>query len=86
MPSNKKLYSIAEAAAKLGMTRAGVHAAIRQKRLKAKHGTFEVERIVKTKMQGWVIDEADLRAFEVSEQHQDAGKKNEARLTAYHQT
>jgi hypothetical protein len=77
MPSNKKL-SIAEAATKLGMTRAGVHAAILAKRLKAKRGTFEVERIVRTKMKGWVIDENDLRAFEVSEQHQDAGsKKNE---------
>jgi hypothetical protein len=30
----KRYYSIAEAAVKLGMTRAGVHAAIRQKRLK----------------------------------------------------
>ena len=75
MPSNKK-YSIAGAAKELGMTRAGVHAAIRQKRLKAKRGTFEVERIVRTKMKGWVIEEADLRAFEVSERHKDAGKKN----------
>src|SRR5437016_12588046 len=39
MVSNKK-YSIAEAARELGMTRAGVHAAIRQKRLKAKRGTL----------------------------------------------
>lgn len=74
--SNKKNYfSIAEAARALGMTRGGVHAAIRQKRLKAKHGIFEVERTFKIK--GWVIEESDLREFEVSLRHQDAGKKNE---------
>lgn len=72
-----KKYSIAEAARELGMTRAGVHAAIRKRRLRAKRGTFTVERIVKTKVKGWMIDESDLRAFHLSEQHQDAGKKNE---------
>ena len=72
-----KKYSIAEAAKELKITRAAVHAAIRQKRLKAKQGTFEVERIVKTKIRGWVIDEADLRDYQVSEQHQDAVKKND---------
>jgi hypothetical protein len=76
MPSNKK-YSIAGAAKELGMTRAGVHAAISQKRLKAKLGTFMVERIVRTKMRGWMIDEKDLRDYQVSAQHQEAGKKNE---------
>jgi excisionase family DNA binding protein len=78
MPSNKK-YTIAEAAKELNVTRQTVHAAIRQKRLKAKRGTFEVERIVKTKMKGWLIEEPDLRAYQetISEQHQEAGKKNE---------
>jgi len=76
MMSNKR-YSIAEAAKELGMTRAGVHAAIRQKRLKAKLGGFTVERIVKTKLKGWVIAETDLRDYQVSAQHQEAGKKNE---------
>jgi excisionase family DNA binding protein len=56
MVSNKK-YSIAEAAKELGITRQTVHAAIRQKRLKAKRGTFTVERIVRTKIKGWMIDE-----------------------------
>ena len=76
MPSNKK-FSIAEAAKELGVTRQTVHAAIRQKRLKAKRGTFVVERIVKTKMPGWLIDEPDLRAYQqtISKQHQEAGKK-----------
>jgi len=74
MPSNKK-YSIAEAAQKLGMTRQAVHTAIQEKRLKAKHGTFEVQRTFKVK--GWIIEESDLREFEVSLRHQDAGKKNE---------
>jgi hypothetical protein len=57
-----KKFSIAEAARELGMTRAGMHAAIRQKRLRAKVGTFEVERTVKTKVKGWLIDERDLTA------------------------
>jgi hypothetical protein len=74
MPSNKK-YSIAQAAKELKITRQTVHAAIRQKRLKAKLGTFMVERIVRTKMRGWMIDEKDLRDYQVSAQHQDAGKK-----------
>ena len=78
MPSNKH-YSIAEAAKELGITRQTVHAAILQKRLKAKRGTFEVERIVRTKMKGWVIEEPALREYEktISAQHQEAGKKNE---------
>ena len=76
MPSNKKL-TIAEAAKELGITRQTVHAAIRQKRLKAKLGTFMVERTVRTKMRGWMIDEKDLRDYQVSVQHQEAGKKNE---------
>jgi len=54
MPSNKK-YSIAEAAQKLGVTRQAVHTAIQEKRLKAKHGTFEIQRIFKVK--GWIIGE-----------------------------
>ena len=74
MPSNKK-YSIADAAQKLGMTRQAVHTAIQEKRLKAKHGTFEVQRTFKVK--GWIIEESDLWEFEVSLRHQDAGKKNE---------
>jgi len=78
MPSNKK-YSIAEAAKEANVTRQTIHAAIRQKRLKARRGTFIVERIVKTKMKGWVIDDADLRAYQqtISAHHQEAGKKNE---------
>jgi len=73
--SNGKRYSIQQAAAELGMTRQAVHTAILQKRLRARHGTFEVQRTFKVK--GWMIDEADLREFQVSLQHQEAGKKNE---------
>jgi predicted DNA-binding protein (UPF0251 family) len=78
MVSNKR-YSVAEAARELGITRQTVNAAILSKRLKAKHGTFEVERIVRTKIKGWVIEEDDLRAYEktISAHHQQAGKKNE---------
>lgn len=75
MPKSKT-YTITEAAKKLGVTRAAVHAAIREKRLKAKKGSFEVERVIKRKVKGWCIEERDLREYQVSAQHQDAGKKN----------
>ena len=70
-----KQYSIAEAAKVLGVSRQAVHSAILEKRLKAKHGIFEVQRTLKVK--GWMIEESDLREFQVSLQHQEAGKKNE---------
>jgi len=73
MPS--KRYSIAEAAKVLGVSRQAVHTAILEKRLKAKHGPFEVQRTITVK--GWTIADADLREFQVSLQHQEAGKKNE---------
>ena len=75
--AKEKIYSIAEAAKFLGVTRQTIAAAIDQKRLKAKKGAFVVERVVKTKVRGWVISEANLKAYTVSAQHQDAGKKNE---------
>src|SRR3990172_4615275 len=75
--AKEKIYSIAEAAKFLGVTRQTIAAAIDQKRLKAKKGAFVVERVVKTKVRGWVISEAELKAYRVSEQHQEAGKKNE---------
>jgi len=77
--SGEKLLSIAEGAAYLGVTRQTIHAAINRKNkpLKAKKGKFTVERVVKTVQTGWVIDKRDLEDYRVSEQHQDAGKKNE---------
>jgi len=70
----KRYFSMTEASRELGMSRQAIHEAILQKRLKAKKGTFVVRRMVETKMKGWVIEEKDLRAFQVSERHQMAGK------------
>ncbi len=72
----QRFYSISEAAKALGTTRPAVHKAIKQGRLDAERGTFEVERVVKTKVRGWRISAAALKAYRVSEAHQDAGKKN----------
>jgi plasmid maintenance system antidote protein VapI len=72
-----KFYTVADAAKFLGVTRQTVAAAIGQKRLTAKKAAFVVERVVKTKVRGWVVSEAALKAYQVSAQHQDAGKKND---------
>ena len=76
MAKKKKLYTMSEAADRLGVTRAAIHAAIQSKRLKAKKGTFEVERVIRRTLTGWVIDEADLITYEVNQTRQEAGKKN----------
>lgn len=74
---DKRFHTMAEAAKILRVSRAAIHRAIAEKRLKAKKGIFTVERIVKTKMSGWIIDGRDLKDYQVSTQHQDAGKKND---------
>ncbi len=73
--ARQKFYSISEAAAVLGISRVAVHRAIRQHRLEAARGTFEVVRVVKTKVKGWRISAKALRDYRVSELHQMAGKK-----------
>ena len=72
MPT-KKIYTITEAAKKLKVSRAAIHAAISQKRLKAKKGKFIVTREVI----GWHISAKELDKYRVSELHQEAGKKND---------
>ena len=52
---------MSEAAQRLGVTRAAIPAAIQSKRLKAKRGTFQVERVIRRTLTGWVIEEADLK-------------------------
>ena len=69
----KQFYTLTEAAKHLGTTRQAVHEAIKSKRLKAKKGTFVVERTVK----GWHIAAKDLDAYQVSELHREVGKKND---------
>jgi len=76
MPKKKPtLYTITEAAKRLGCSRAAVHLAIQSKRLKAKRGTFQVERIITRTIKGWCIAEVDLKKFAIDAKAQDAGKK-----------
>jgi excisionase family DNA binding protein len=73
MPT-KKTFTATQAAKQLGISRAAVHEAIKNGRLKAKQG-----RITKTIVQvtkGWVITEDAIKAYAVSSPHQQAGKKN----------
>lgn len=65
----KKTYTITEAAKKLGITRAAVHAAIKNRRLRAKWG--KTMREIKTLL----ISEKDLNLFEVDLSQQARGKK-----------
>jgi excisionase family DNA binding protein len=68
MPT-KKTFTITEAAKELRITRAAVHAAIKKGRLPAHWG--ETTRTVKALL----IDEKDLKAFEVDPAQQTRGKK-----------
>jgi hypothetical protein len=59
--------SVGEAARRLGMSREGVYAAIRERRLKAR-----LRVIIRC---AWRIGPRDLRAFWVSPSHQERGKE-----------
>ena len=52
------IYTITEAAKKLGITRAAVHRAIKQGSLEAERG--EIIKVVRTKTEGWKISERSL--------------------------
>ena len=69
------LYTITEAAKRLGCSRAAVHLAIQSKRLKAKRGTFQVERVITRTIKGWCIAADDLKTFVIDATAQEAGKK-----------
>jgi hypothetical protein len=72
--SNRKpYYTLTDAAKELGITRAGVHRAIKQGRLEAERG--EIIKLVRTKSKGWKISTASLTSYRVSLLHQWVGKK-----------
>jgi excisionase family DNA binding protein len=68
MAAKKKIYTIAEAAKKLGISKAAVYDAISDHRLKATEGTIKVSALL--------ISAADLEKYSVSASHQSRGKKN----------
>jgi predicted DNA-binding protein YlxM (UPF0122 family) len=72
MPT-EKLFTVAEAAKKIDVSRQAINNAIAAKRLKATRQTIE-KKIVK-KMRVTVITETDLLAFKetVSRSHQERG-------------
>jgi excisionase family DNA binding protein len=67
MPPKKTHFTIAEAAARLGISRAAVHEAVRTGRLEAKRG--QVMRTI------WLIPARALRSYKPSSSHQQRGKK-----------
>jgi predicted transcriptional regulator len=69
----KRYYTITEAAKELGITRAAVHHAIKQRRLEAERG--EIIKLVRAKTKGWKISQASLNSYRVSLLHQWVGKK-----------
>lgn len=77
--SRKRYYTITEAARELGVTRAAVHSAIKQKRLEAQRGYVEVVRTftTRTRMKAWRISAKSLDAYRVSMLHQWVGKKTD---------
>jgi len=70
-PTKKTFYTITEAAKVLGISRPGVHDAIKKGRLKAKEGKI-IRRVV---TKAWKIDPKSLQSYEVALHKQAAGKK-----------
>ena len=77
MPTGKKqkLYTITEAAKKLGVSRQAIHDAIGRGVLKATKETFVVTKLVKTTHRGYEIPEDELRKYQPSDLHVWTGKK-----------
>jgi hypothetical protein len=74
MPTKKttqKIYTITEAAKKLGITRAAVHEAIRKGRLEAEWG--ETVQVIRKK--SLLIAAKNLDSYRVSSHNQASGKK-----------
>jgi predicted DNA-binding transcriptional regulator AlpA len=71
-----KKFTITQAAKKLGISRAAIYRAIKEKRLAAKQGVFITSRVVKTRQRGWQISEKALTNYKISDFHVYAGKKN----------
>ena len=68
MSKQKKSYTIPEAAAKLGITRAAIHDAIKKGRLEAEWG--------ETVIRALLITAENLNAYRVDSSRQARGKKN----------
>ena len=70
----KRYFTVTEAARKLNLTRAGVHEAIRAKRLDSEWMTVTQTHVVKKRVR--VIPAKAIAAFEVDTHQQIRGKKN----------
>jgi excisionase family DNA binding protein len=66
MKKRKKTYTLSEAAKILKISRAAVHKAIKEGRLKAR--AHKIKRIV------WRVDAPSVRGYKVSRAHQKLGR------------
>ena len=74
-PAEKKTFTITQAAKTLKISRAAVHQAIQEGRLRARLGKVVQTKVVKTVIEAWTIDAKSLKDYRVSAAHQIAGKK-----------
>jgi hypothetical protein len=72
-PKKRLLYTLSEAAKKLGISRQAVHEAIKKGLLEA-HKAKITKTIVRV-TQGWVIEPDALIKYQVSQSHIIRGKK-----------
>jgi excisionase family DNA binding protein len=72
-PKQSPLYTISEAAKKLGISRQAVHGAIKKGLLEAHMG--RITRTIVQVTRGWMINAEDLLKYQVSHSHISRGKK-----------
>jgi len=72
-PKKPSLYTLSEAANKLGISRQAVHEAIKRGLLEAHKG--RITRTIVQVTRGWVIQADALLKYQISESHVSRGKK-----------
>jgi hypothetical protein len=73
----KKVFTVAEAADKLGISTNAVRKAIKTGRLATTKGQYVVERTIRRTLTGHLITAKELNKYRVSERHLYAGKKTD---------
>ncbi len=75
--AGKRYFTITEAARKLGITRAAVYRAVKQKRLEAREAKIIQVKTVKVTIRALRISAKSLKNYRVSMLHQWVGKKTD---------
>jgi len=73
LPEKSPLYTLSEAAKKLGISRQAVHEAIKKGLLEAHKG--KITRTIVQVTRGWMIHAEALLKYQVSQSHISRGKK-----------